>query len=1083
LEEQAEQLHAADDPNNNSNRVLACCYLTPALAFTYLVSSWTSLARGDNLWVSALLVVCPAVLGGAQIFLHDVSPNLAVGSISLAIILTAGPWFDDSLTLLFSLLWVPLLIIGRLKVAKVRTEDGPDIASLTPLHWCCSLAILLFISTHNLSLAPIQPWLYTVGLYIFCFELPTSQSESPTTRPLEQLLSSSRLLRPGMIGPLLCVVPSTFWTIHDQHYVCDLDARQDGTCNESAVYQLFMVLPIVIILIEWACDEIRATRDNTRMKQTARTAALVWFVVCAVPFRYFLWVSTTGLDDYLNSRSYETRHSDIYANCTACSDNSGVYQTDLNCGDSFSCDCIDWCDFKSLDDDTMKESAFVYSVLLASGPILLAAISGLLYSRDPDESGVADYVAGVPPTQEMAMALLLTALLDYFTPLLAAPVCFAACYMSYVGFTLTRDQGAWPTGMLAAVLVWLIKSAIGYFDPMTRALWGVQILGIAPSIELVQFNSNFDSWWPPMMGAVLLAWGGFVRLKLVATWPQDSEGSEFSWERLMYIVDALVFYCAVLLMADLSGGWICVVLCTGACTWGLHQQDITLVMRLPALFLTSFLVLEHFQGWGSGTVSFFATSVACIVAAILTQLLFRPTEAEEAQRDGVSGIVDITFLWAFVIAFLDNDGGVTHGGLAFGLSLALVPFLHFRGYPLLLAGVPLALPITLLYFLDNLNLESSDIRLELIASLMGCATAVALVLLSLIKISPPIAGDASDFTSMGATMDKRQYHAFLHWAGTGWMYIWIVFGFYVTRISIPGALVGTLVIGVTNLTLGIQNDSMLLRMSGLTELCVGIFLGGQAPGVNGFVQAILVLVGSIFALGSAGMYFYWRKAEQSDEMRPASVTLDDSAFNEPGSVPAAAATMPAATMPVDVTPTRTLIVNPMSTVADEQQDQQDQQAQLEQWRQFDQRLAASDLGSSSGAIGGGGNSLLLDALLQASGMAGQFNEEQTAAISMRLAEAASTILREASQPMQTLIVATERLNVRAAPNANAHILRKLPRNAMLTVLGPPYHATDGSEWRELTSTEGQGSAPPRAWVCASQRGTGGRRQNFLHLAV
>ena len=101
----------------------------------------------------------------------------------------------------------------------------------------------------------------------------------------------------------------------------------------------------------------------------------------------------------------------------------------------------------------------------------------------------------------------------------------------------------------------------------------------------------------------------------------------------------------------------------------------------------------------------------------------------------------------------------------------------------------------------------------------------------------------------------------------------------------------------------------------------------------------------------------------------------------------------------------------------------------------------------------------------------------------RLVEAARTILREASQPIQTLIVTTERLNVRAAPNINAHILRKLPRNATVTVLSAPYCATDGSEWRELKSTEGQGNAPSRAWVCVSQRGTRGRRQIFLQLAA
>ena len=162
----------------------------------------------------------------------------------------------------------------------------------------------------------------------------------------------------------------------------------------------------------------------------------------------------------------------------------------------------------------------------------------------------------------------------------------------------------------------------------------------------------------------------------------------------MYICDAVVFYVAVLLMADLSGGWICIILCSGAAGWGLFVRDITVVMRLPALFLTSFLLLEHFQGWETGSMAFCATSVTCIVAAVLTSLIFRTSDEDQSGVRNVSGIVDITFLWAFVVAFLDDRGGVTHGGLAFLLSSALVPFLHFRGYPLLLASVPLVLPLT-----------------------------------------------------------------------------------------------------------------------------------------------------------------------------------------------------------------------------------------------------------------------------------------------------------------------------------------------------------------------------------------------------
>jgi hypothetical protein len=182
----------------------------------------------------------------------------------------------------------------------------------------------------------------------------------------------------------------------------------------------------------------------------------------------------------------------------------------------------------------------------------------------------------------MAAAVLLTAIMDYWTPLLAAPVCFVACYMSYVGFKLTQDEGAWPTGLLFAVVVWLGKSGIGYLRDDEKALWGVQVFRIAPGPELIEFIDNFDSWWPPMMGAVLLAWGMFVRLKLVQTWPSDTEGAEFSWERLMYIVDAFVFYCAVLLMADLSGGLICVILCFGAAAWGFFVGDITVICKITS---------------------------------------------------------------------------------------------------------------------------------------------------------------------------------------------------------------------------------------------------------------------------------------------------------------------------------------------------------------------------------------------------------------------------------------------------------------------------------------------------------------------
>ena len=1054
-----------NDPNNNNNRLLACGYLTPALSFSYLVASWACAAGNGNLWLSALLVVCPVGLGVAQMLLHKLSPRLAGLSLSMAIFLTAGAWLDPHITLIFSLLLVPLLIGGRIKIGKLRTQNAPGLESLTRLHWCCSLVLLLFITFHKLSLHPVQPWAYTVGLYIFCFEPLGTQREGAE-------MASLRLLRPGTIGPLLCVVPSTFWTIAEQGYIClnDVLDLSRSSCNESSAYYWFMVLPIAIVLTEWVCDEIRSTRqgNGTRTKQQSRTAALVWFAVCALPFRVYLFMSLASRDD---GSSVQCRR--------LCLDN--VRKTHSAAGNWTECD---WCEYVPLDDTTMKQSGVIFSALLLCGPALLGTIALAAYSnlatRTASPVGVeltdslpsaistgpslvdqnvqgngpqeASQIAAVPPTQAMAMALLLTALLDYYTPLIAAPVCLVACYMSYVGFSLTRQQGTWPSGLLAAVGVWVVKSGIGYFGSTTRGLWGVHIFGIVPSIELVDFMQNFDSWWPPMMGALLLGWGAFVRLKLVTAWPQDSEGSDFSWERLMYICDAVVFYIAVLLMADLSGGWICIILCSGAAGWGLFMRDITVVMRLPALFLTSFLLLEHFQGWDTGSMAFFASSVACIVAAVLTSLIFHagPDDQQTGVRN-VWGMVDITFLWAFVIAFLDGRGGVTHGGLAFSLSLALVPFLHFRGYPLLLASVPLVVPTTFLWFLDNLDVESHGSNPNLIGSLMGLAAAAALVLLSVIKISPPIAGDASEFTSMGVTLDKRQYHAFLHWAGTCWMYIWVVFGFYYTEISIPAALVGTLVVGISNLTLGIQNESLLLRMSGLIELCGAIFLGATAPGVNGFVQAVLVLVGSMFALGSAGMYFYWRKTEQADEIRPVALAVEAPARATTGSSTLEHAVAPlGASRPVS--PEHAQVPNELA---------------VEELRQFDENLAASALGY------GGGNDLLLDAVLQASRMVDQFTDEQKAAISVRLADAARTVLREVARPPETMVVVTERLNVRAAPDANAHVLRKLPRHATVSVSAA--HHTVDSEWRQLASSaEPFASASTNAaagWVCSAQQGT------------
>jgi hypothetical protein len=265
---------------------------------------------------------------------------------------------------------------------------------------------------------------------------------------------------------------------------------------------------------------------------------------------------------------------------------------------------------------------------------------------------VMKYVSAVPPTQGMATALLLIAVLDYYTPLLAAPMCVAACYMSYVGFRLTQQDGnvayfqpsKWPSGLLAAVLVWLLKSGMEYITEYRReyslqstdlkALWGVQIFGIPPGPELMEFIDRLDAWWNSLMGVALLGWGVFVRVKIVKAWPVEG-----GWERLMYVADALVFYCAVLLMAELSGGWVCVILCAVEIAWGLFTHDITVVMRMPALFLTSFLIYEHYQRLPMGTFAFFATSIVCIVGATLTHFLWRRDNTNRVAEGGLGDVM------------------------------------------------------------------------------------------------------------------------------------------------------------------------------------------------------------------------------------------------------------------------------------------------------------------------------------------------------------------------------------------------------------------------------------------------------------
>jgi hypothetical protein len=289
-------------------------------------------------------------------------------------------------------------------------------------------------------------------------------------------------------------------------------------------------------------------------------------------------------------------------------------------------------------------------------------------------------------------------------------------------------------------------------------------------------------------------------------------------------------------------------------------------MRFPVLFLTASLIFEHYNDLKTGEIAFFASSIACLVVAVGTAVVFKPTSSMSNPGGGSAFsftepavLVDITLLWGVLIAFLDGVDGVTKGGLAFGLVLLALPGLHFRGYAAVLALMPLLIPLSFLYLLfclvESGVIESGDTRPEFIGAIAGLITSAILIVLSVIQISPISAGDSQSFQSFGFSVTKQDYHKFLFWAGMTWSYTWVVFGFYTTEYSVAFSLVGAISIGIVNLVLGLQGESLLLRISGLAELCVAIFLGAVAPGVDGFAQAVLVLVGSFFALGSGGMYF------------------------------------------------------------------------------------------------------------------------------------------------------------------------------------------------------------------------------------
>jgi hypothetical protein len=270
-------------------------------------------------------------------------------------------------------------------------------------------------------------------------------------------------------------------------------------------------------------------------------------------------------------------------------------------------------------------------------------------------------------------------------------------------------------------------------------MWGVQIFGMSLSEELSFFVDRFNNWWTPFMGIILLMWGVGVRFYLVPKWPDDTERGEFSWEKLFYITDAISFYAAVLMLAPLTQGWVCMVLSTVAIMWGLHVRDTTLILRLPALYLTSFLIIETYEDVELGTWSFLATSMACLMSAMLTHFVTQPrnTSVDSAWSEHYdsSGLVDITVLWAFLLAWLDGPHGMTKGCLVLGLSILSLPFLQWRGYPFLLAFTPLVLSFSMFYALTNTDVGDTLYR-QTISAFAGSIYGLFVCLMSVVGVAP-----------------------------------------------------------------------------------------------------------------------------------------------------------------------------------------------------------------------------------------------------------------------------------------------------------------------------------------------------------
>ena len=194
------------------------------------------------------------------------------------------------------------------------------------------------------------------------------------------------------------------------------------------------------------------------------------------------------------------------------------------------------------------------------------------------------------------------------------------------------------------------------------------------------------------------------------------------------------------MMAPLTQGWVCVVLSVMAVLWGLHVRDTTVVLRSPALYFSSFLIIEAYQDVKTGSWSLAATSLACISSAALTHFVAQPRNTNAASVDqpqhyDLSGLVDLTILWAFLVAWLDGAHGTTKGCLVWGLSIMSLPFLQLRGYPFLLTLAPLMLSLSTFYVLTSADIGDSLYR-QTISAFAGGIYGLLLSLMSIVGVAP-----------------------------------------------------------------------------------------------------------------------------------------------------------------------------------------------------------------------------------------------------------------------------------------------------------------------------------------------------------